>query len=120
MMLTADHISSLLQEELNRISDTALLTRISELLVKPYPVERAWDYGQVGEKFVCWTVLEHRPSNTAIAYCEKGFGPLSPWGLVSISGEHMGIGMDSGWFSTFESAIRDSMAWDDPNPNGYV
>jgi hypothetical protein len=26
---------------------------------------------------------------------EQGFGPSNPWGLVSLSGEHMGIGMDS-------------------------
>ncbi len=118
-MLTADQVSSLVQRELAQLSDPALLTRIKELLVSPYPVERAWDYGRFGEKFVCWTVLEHRPSNTAIAYCEQGFGPSDPWGLVFISGEHVGIGMDSGWFATLESAMRDSMAWDDLNPDGY-
>jgi hypothetical protein len=31
----------------------------------------------------------------------------------------MSIGMDSGWFSSLESAVRDSFIWDQPNPEGY-
>ncbi len=31
----------------------------------------------------------------------------------------MEIGMDSGWFSTLESAMRDSLAWDGSTPEGY-
>jgi len=65
------------------------------------------------------TVIEHRESNTGIAFCNQGFGPAYPWGLVFLSGEHMSIGMDSGWFISLEQAMRDSMAWDEPNPEGY-
>lgn len=118
-MLNAEEVSSRVRLELDRINDPVVLDRIRGLLVTPYPVERNWDYGQVGERFTCWTVLEHPPSNTAIAYCEQGFGPSDPWGLVFLSGEHMGIGMDSGWFSTLESAMRDSMAWNGENPKDY-
>jgi hypothetical protein len=110
-MLTANEVVSLVNEELTQITDTALFARIRELLVVPYCVERAWDYGHVGESFTCWTVLEHPPSNTGIAYCQGGFGPSAPWGLIFLSGQLMGIGMDSAWFSTLESAMRDSMAW---------
>jgi len=39
-MLTASEVSSLVSEELTRITDAALLARIRELLVVPYPVER--------------------------------------------------------------------------------
>ena len=118
-MLTANEVSSLVSEELTRITDAALLARIRELLVVPYPVERDWDYGRVGERFTCWTVLEHPPSNTGIAHCPQAFGPSDTWGLIFLSGEHMGIGMDSAWFSTLESATRDSMAWNDPTPEKY-
>jgi hypothetical protein len=118
-MLRADEISSLVRQELDHVTDLALLNRIRELLVTPHPVERDWDYGHFGERFTCWTVLEHTPSNTAIAYCEQGFGPSDPWGLVFLSGEHMGIGMDSAWFSTLESAMRESMAWDGGNSEKY-
>jgi hypothetical protein len=118
-MLNAEEVSSIVGKELACISDRALLSRIQQLLVKPYAVERDWDYGGDGERFTCWTVLEHSPTNTAIAYCEQGFGPSYPWGLVSLSGESGGIGMDSAWFSTLESAMRVSMAWDGPNPENY-
>jgi len=112
-------ISSRVEQELKQISDTKLVNRIRELLVTPHPVERAWNYGARDEHFVCWTVLEHHPSNTGIAYCLQGFGPSYPWGLVSLSGSHMSIGMDSSWFESLEDAMRDSMAWDGPNPEGY-
>ena len=36
-----------------------------------------------------------------------------------LSGPHMNIGMDCGWFVSLEEAFRDSMAWDEPNPEGY-
>jgi hypothetical protein len=119
VMLTSQEVSSLVTAELLRISDETLLARIRELLVSPYPVERGWDYGRAGEQYTCWTVLEHSISNTGIAYCPQGFGPSEPWGLVHLSGDYMTIGMDSGWFPTLESAMRGSMAWDGPDPEGY-
>lgn len=118
-MLTANDVSSLVAKELERIADPALRTKLRELLVSPYAVERDWDYGRVGEKFICWTILEHRPSNTGVAYCSEGFGPADPWGLVFLSGDYMSIGMDSLWYSTLESAMRESVAWDGPSPANY-
>jgi hypothetical protein len=38
---------------------------------------------------------------------------------IFMSGEHMGIGMDSASFLTLESAMRESMAWNDPKPENY-
>ena len=118
-VLTANDVSSFVTEELEKIADPTLLARVRELLVAPYAVERDWDYGCVGEKFTCWTILEHWPSNTGIAYCSEGFGRTDPWGLVFLSGDHMGIGMDSAWFPTLESAMRESMAWNGPPPENY-
>jgi hypothetical protein len=111
-------VSSRVEQKLEQISDSKLVSRIRELLVTPYPVERAWDYGSRGEHFVCWTVLQHQPSNTGIAFCLQGFGPADPWGLVSLSGSHMNIGMDSSWFASVEDAMRGSRA-DGQNPEGY-
>lgn len=39
--------------------------------------------------------------------------------LVFLSGDHMNIGMDCAWFTTLESAVRESMAWDGPVPPNY-
>lgn len=118
-MLSEQVIDALVEQELCRLSDAKLAARIAELRVKPYRVDRAWDYGEKDISYPCWTVLEHTETNTGIAYCSEGFGPGFPWGLVFLSGPHMNIGMDSGWFASLEGAMRDSMAWDGPNPDGY-
>jgi hypothetical protein len=112
-------VTDLVERKLQDIRDPAVLALIQQLRVQPYPVERQWDYGVPGERHVCWTVLEHKPSNTGVAYCDAGFGPAHPWGLVFLSGPHMNICMDSGWFARLEDAVRESMAWEGPNPPGY-
>lgn len=117
--MEAKEISDLVQQEIARIRDTRVAEKIRELLVTPYTVERSWDYGEPNERFPCWTVFEHASSNTGIAFCSEGFGPSYPWGLVSLSGPHMSIGMDSAWFLSLEEAMRNCMAWDEPNPDGY-
>src|SRR5580692_9044712 len=109
-MEEAKQIMALVDREMERITDSILLARIRELLVPPYAVERPWDYGAADDQFTCWTVLEHPPSNTGIAYCAQGFGPSFPWGLVFLSGPHLNIGMDSGWYASLEHAVRDSQA----------
>jgi len=109
-MKTPDQISNLVRAELARIEDTETKTRILSLLVTPYPSGRGWDYGKPGETFVCWMVLEHRESNVGIAYCDQGFGPKCPWGLLSLEGPHMSMGMDCGWYPTLEGAFLESSA----------
>jgi hypothetical protein len=44
-MLNVENVAELVLEDLARITDAAFLARIHELLVDPYPVERAWSYG---------------------------------------------------------------------------
>ena len=112
-------ISDLVERQIESVTDRKVAEQIRALLVTPRPVERLWDYGAPDQRFTCWTVLEHPESNTGIAFCSEGFGPSSPWGLVFLSGPHMSIGMDSGWFASLEGAFRDSMAWQEENPEGY-
>jgi hypothetical protein len=109
-------VEQFVDQELSRISDPALLARICELRVPAYEVVREWDYGLPGEAYPCWTVMEHRRANIGIAYCEAGFGPWRPWGLVFLSEPSMSIGMDSGWFASLEEAARDLVGWDQPSP----
>lgn len=112
-------VNQLMERELASIRDHTLLALIRSLRVEPYSIEREWDYGDPGQRYPCWTVLEHRPSNTGVAYCERGFGPTHPWGLVFLSGPYMNIGMDAAWYATLEGAVRESMAWEGDNPPGY-
>lgn len=118
-MLDREAVNMRVERELRAIRDPALLDVIRKHLVEPCPVEREWDYGAAGQTYVCWTILEHRPSNTAIAFCDQGFGPGDPWGLVSLTGPNMSIGMDAEWFTSLEDAVRGSQAWEGANPPGY-
>ena len=111
MAATTAHLRSLIDAELAHVSDSRVTSHIQRLLVDPKPILRDWDYGAPGEKYPCWSVLEHAKSNSGIAYSEFGFGPGSPWGLVFLSGSsHMSIGMDCSWYTTFMEAYFESKA----------
>jgi hypothetical protein len=115
-MLGRQTVTRRVEQELVAIRDRATIDLIRRYLVEPFPVRRNWDYGSPGQTYVCWTVLEHPPSNTGVAYCEQGFGPDFPWGLVFLSGPYMSMGMDSNWYASLGQAVRESMAWEGPGP----
>lgn len=119
MTLNAEKVSFLAERELQRISQPELVSLIQQLRVEPRCELREWDYGELGEAYPCWIVLEHKDSNTGVAYCEQGFGPATPWGILFLSGPHMSIGADFSWFVSLEDAVRECSAWEGPNPPGY-
>jgi hypothetical protein len=111
MPIDAETLKAMIDRELECLSDARVKEQIRPLLVEPKPILRDWDDGKPGEQYTCWAVLNDRDSNTGIAYCENGFGPGSPWGLVWLGShdeKHLSIGMDSGWFSTFLEAYFNS------------
>jgi hypothetical protein len=113
MPIDADELKTLIECELENLTDVRVIAHIRGLLVEPKVVLRDWDYGPPGEQYPCWAVLNDDRSNTGIAYCEQGFGPRCPWGLVWLGSEehrHMSIGMDSGWYPTFLDAFFESFA----------
>ena len=118
MALSARAVDALVEREVESIAQAEVVALIRSLRVPTRCELRPWDYGKEGEAYPCWIVLEHPTSNTCIAYCEEGFGPGSPWGLLFIR-DHLNIGMDSGWFTYLEDAVRESMAWEGENPPGY-
>jgi hypothetical protein len=111
--LSANQISKTIRAELSKIKNPKVLEVIRKLLVSPRCEARPWDYGEPDAKYPCWIFAEHQASNTAFAYCEQGFGPRCPWGLLWISGEYLNMGMDSSWFSSLEDLVKDSRAWPD-------
>lgn len=111
--MTASEVQTSVEAELARISEPSTVALIRSLLVQPRCEQRPWDYGEPGQTYPCWIVAEHPASNTAFAYCEHGFGPRCPWGLLACSGEFLNMGMDSSWFSSLEDCVRDSFAWPD-------
>jgi hypothetical protein len=112
MAIDAAAVKMLVERELAPLADARALVLIRRLLVEPYAVLRGWDYGGPDAAYPCWTVLEHRDSNSGIAYCESGFGPRAPWGLVGLSEKpiNMRIGPDSSWFSSLLDAFFESFA----------
>lgn len=111
MELTASVVDAFVDAQLAAIADTAVLSLVARLRVAPREEVRPWDYGEPHE-YPCWIVLEHHPSDTAVAYCAQGFGPRAPWGLLFLT-RHLSMGMDSGWFSSLEEAVRESFAMED-------
>jgi hypothetical protein len=106
-------VSALVENELARISNPKAVALIRSLLVTPRCEQRPWDYGAPKETYPCWIIAEHRFSNTGFVYCEFGFGPRCPWGLLWLSGDYLNMGMDSNWYSSLENLAKDSRAWED-------
>jgi hypothetical protein len=104
MGVTATSLTALIESELSALKDLRVIDHIRNLLIAPHPQMRPWDYGTPGESYPCWLVLADTSPNAGIAYCESGFGPSTPWGLISVRGENVSMGMDSGWFKYFLDA----------------
>lgn len=64
MAITADVLEQLVGEELEMVRDRRVQTHIRSLLIEPDPMLRDWGYGKPDEKYLCWAVLSHTPSNT--------------------------------------------------------
>jgi len=103
---TVEEITELVERELAMILDVTVVENLRARISVPQRHLRNWDYGSEGEQFPCWTVVADSATDTAIVYSEHGFGPRSPWGLVSLSAPW--FGMDSGWFLRLEDAFVDS------------
>jgi len=108
--LNADTVARLVESEIQRFSAPQRASLVRKLLIAPRCELRPWDYGEQEVKYPCWIIAEHRPSNTAIAYCAVGFGPSAPWGILWLEGGPQSMGEDSGWFPTLEEAVMDSCA----------
>ena len=111
MATSAAFVTALVEAEVAALNEHRVVDHIRSLLILPECQIRTWDYGRPDEGYPCWLVLAHPASNTGIAYCEHGFGPAMPWGLLCLKGaENMSMGMDSSWFPHFLEAYFESRA----------
>jgi hypothetical protein len=121
-ILDAARVATLVNEQLAAIRDPVVREALGLRVQVPVLHHRSWDYGVADEQLPCWLVLEDPSTDTGIAYSEVGFGPASPWGLVSLG--HLWFGMDCGWFTRLEDAFVDShlggslQVWDLIDPHG--
>src|SRR5438105_2570661 len=105
MAIDAATVRRLFDAEIARISDPVITALVERWGVSPRCEMRPWSYGNVD--YPCWLVLEDKASNVGVGYCEYGFGPKCPWGLLWLTGTHLYMGDDSQWFPTLEQAVRD-------------
>lgn len=113
MTVDAETLKAMIEAEVATLSDARVVTHILSMLVEPHVVLRGWDYGTPGQQYPCWNVLnDSSHSGAVIAYCEFGFEPKCPWGLVGsgTAPADSQMGMDSGWFSSFLDAYFESYA----------
>jgi hypothetical protein len=99
-------IKQLIQKELDKIIDPIVRAGIGEVLVEPTSHQRKWDYSTTNELFTCWLIGKDSFVETSIIYCKQGFGPKTPWGLVSNSIDY--FGMDFAWYNNLLDCYLES------------
>ena len=114
----ARNVAEILDKAISEIPYPDVVAAIHKYIVTPRVVLRNWDYKE-NTQYPCWIVAVHPESQTAIAYCEYGFGPSSPWGLLNEPSDFNEMGMDCSWYSRLEDAIRQSKMWDGELSPGY-
>ncbi|HEX3664087.1 MAG TPA: hypothetical protein VHU23_02515 [Rhizomicrobium sp.] len=107
--MRGEELKRLIGTELALVRDARVVDQVRSALIEPYAIMRGWDYGVAGQQYLCWMVLNDSATGAEIAFCDEGFGPRCPWGLVS-SGKDRTMGPDSGWYTTFMAAYFESWA----------
>jgi hypothetical protein len=110
-------VQQLVDAELGRIADSALRDALRTYLVVPERHERDWEYAATEVRYPCWLVASCPVDDWCIVYCEHGFGPEDPWGMLQLSNERMLS--DACWHVSLEHAFRMSPAWAGRNPPDY-
>ena len=109
--MTPADVEALIRDDMRALHDARVVAHVSALLVAPpRPLRLEWPYGSVGEAFDGWLVFDHPRSGTGIAYCQQGFGPAKPWGLICTDRGPPSTGMDDGWYPRFLDAYFESKA----------
>jgi len=81
-------------------------------LIEPERAERAWEYGDIGERYPHWIVARDQARGIELVYCDRGFGPEMPWGFVSVADQSLGT--DGQWSWYLEEAFVRSGLWEGP------
>ena len=89
--------------------ESSAAPKLNRGLVEPYCQHRPWDYGDPGDTLPCWIFYEDPARDLAVAYCDSGFGPRTPWGLLWLKRGPSNMGMDSSWFARLEDLVVDEL-----------
>ncbi len=101
---SATEVKALIEQEVARIESPLLRQAAASVLVEPRLQPVPWDYGEDGEQFDCWIVANLRPWRPyVVAYCEQGFGPADPFGVIDADLSTMG--MDARWWDSLGATL---------------
>lgn len=114
-MAHLNDIHGLVAAELSNVADPARRNALKAVLVPPQRLSLKWGYGQPGERYDCWLVGLSPNGQLRLMYCERGFGPDYPWGIVPVAEERMG--MDCDWHVGLEHAAINAGIL--PPPDNY-
>ncbi|MFO0876271.1 MAG: hypothetical protein U0840_02770 [Gemmataceae bacterium] len=104
-------VEALVRDDMRALSDARVAAHVFSLLADPpRPVRLGWTFGAVGETLDGFLVLDHPRSGTGIVYCEQGFGPANPWGLVFTDRGPLSTGTSDGWYPRLLDAYFESKA----------
>jgi hypothetical protein len=110
-------IGALVEAQLASIEDKARRGALRAVLIDPVLEQREWEYGAADEQYPCWLIAKAERSRIGLAYCEYGFGPGDPWGIVFL--DQPSLGMDAAWYTRLEDAFVNSPLWAGPLPPDY-
>ncbi|HEY2840193.1 MAG TPA: hypothetical protein VGJ26_13645 [Pirellulales bacterium] len=105
-------IRQLVDIQLLTIVDPSRREALKERLVSPQPLSLKWGYGAPDERFQCWLIGFSKDGKLRLVYCDQGFGPEYPWGIVGASQDWMG--MDCDWHVGLEHAAIGAGVLDAP------
>jgi hypothetical protein len=109
--MTLADVEALVRDDMRALSDARVAAHVSSLLaVPPQSLRLGWTFGAVGETLDGFLVLDHPRSGTGIVYCEQGFGPANPWGLVFTNRGPLSTGTSDGWYPRLLDAYFESKA----------
>lgn len=119
-MANARDVHRFVAEQLALVQHPERRRALAALLVEPREEWREWDYGEPGEGFTYWVVGEAPERGVLLAYCDRGFGPVAPWGILfadmpgQVSPEPHTLGMDAQWNWYLEEAFVRAGLWEEP------
>jgi len=105
LAISSTEITRIVAEHVARIVDADLRDEVARVLIEPMLREVPWNYGEDGETLACWIIADLRPAKPdVLAYCDRGFGPGYPFGILDADLPSMGT--DGQWFLTLEDGLR--------------
>lgn len=110
--MTSADVAELIRDDMKALHDARVVSHVASLLVSPpRRLQLGWVYGSAGEEYEGFLVLNHPRSSTAIVYCQYGFGPEAPWGMIfNDRGSPPSMDMSDGWFPRFMDTYFQSQA----------